>query len=200
MAEDRKTPSSVKQEAAPAAPAPAAFTPEQLTQAVMALAQMAGGQQAFMEFMKGNTPKRRKTLDEYLREKPRKYLHREVYQNNSLVNPKGLAQKTLDTLDTLATGDYTPGDGGVTFHVVRVGAGKFSRINIFYDNKSLEQRMALYMRYPKFTDIVNAIAAEMAVKGIEPVLEERPDPPDWAKVEEVETPVEVSKTFLPTVG
>lgn len=119
-------------------------------------------------------PRRRKTMAEYLKEHPRKRLKHEVYQNGRLVNPAGLSRETIDKLDTLASGRYA--EGMVQVVRLRDGVdGRSTRIHIFYSNKTLEQRMLFYMKFPTFTKLVNTIVDEMAtLRG--PVVEDNEDP------------------------
>lgn len=139
-----------------------------LEEAISLIAQSMAKQSEFQEALVKNSPKRKKTMQEYLKEKPRKRLLRETYQNGRLVNPAGLSRETIEKLDTLAPGIYS--DGLVQILRISDGvSGTNSRIHIMYSNKSLEQRMILYMRFPTFTKLVNAVAAEMAARGIDPV-------------------------------
>lgn len=135
------------------------------------IAELMERQTDYNEFAKQNAVRRRRTMAEYLAEKPRKRLLHEVYQNGRLVNPGGLSVETLRKLDTLATGKYA--DGAVDVIRVRDGInGVNSRIHIVYSNRSVEQRMAFYMKFPTFTDLVTAVVAEMAARGIAPVMDE----------------------------
>jgi hypothetical protein len=143
-----------------------------LEQAIAMIAQSMQKQSEFQELLVQATPKRRKSLQEFMAERPEKKMLRDVYQNGRLVNPSGLSTATLKRLDTLATGSYADG----LVHVVRIGAGVDSRIHIMYSNKTIEQRMAFYVRFPSFTALVNAIADEMAAKGVKPVIEPAREP------------------------
>jgi uncharacterized membrane protein YdfJ with MMPL/SSD domain len=125
-------------------------------------------------------PKRRKTMQEFLAERKKagriKWLKHDVYQNGRLVNPKGLSQETLDILDTLNTGVYAEG----LVHLVRIKDGVnglTSRIHIMYNNKTLEERMVFYMKFPTFTQIVTTVSDEMKTRGIEFVHEPGADAP-----------------------
>jgi len=113
-------------------------------------------------------PRRKRTMQEYLAEKKQKgqlkFLKHDVYQNGRLVNPKGLSQATLDVLDTLHSGSYA--DGMVDVIRIRDGVdGKNSRIHIMYNNKTIEERMMFYMRFPTFTKIVETIETEMKARN-----------------------------------
>jgi hypothetical protein len=116
-------------------------------------------------------PRRRKTLREFLKERPQKRLIRPVFQNGREVNPAGLSDETIKRLDTVATGIY----GNGMLNVIRLTDGLHSRIHIMYSNKSIEQRMAFYMQFPSFTSIVNTVVSEMKARGVEPINE--PPPP-----------------------
>jgi hypothetical protein len=155
--------------------AAASAVPEQkytLEQAIALIAQSMQKQSEFQEQLVAATPKRRKSLQEFMAERPEKKMLHDVYQNGRLVNPSGLSSATLKRLDTLAQGTYADG----LIHVIRVGAGLDARIHIMYSNKSLEQRMGFYVRFPSFTALVNAIADEMAAKGIKPVMDAAREP------------------------
>jgi hypothetical protein len=147
----------------------------QLAAAMAKIAELMERQTEYNEFAKQNAPRRKKTMQEYLQEKPRKRLLHAVYQNGRLVNPAGLSKETIQRLDTFATGKYCDG----LLDVVRIKDGVdgiSSRIHIIYNNKSIEQRMQFYMRFPTFTAIVDAVVAEMAARGIAPVMEKAADP------------------------
>lgn len=166
--------------AAPAIPAAPGY--EQLmAMFVASQQQIAGLLQQQAEYNKQAlkiAPRRKKTMAEYLAKNPRKFLKHDVYQNGHLVNPKGLSQATLDLLDTLASGVYC--DGMIRVDRIKDGVdGISSRIHIRYNNKSLEQRMALYMRFPTFTKMVNDIAAEMKALGVAPIHEKGADAPSF---------------------
>ena len=177
---ERSAPSRPTQSSAPAP----STTEQQLSAAMAALAESNARIAALMEKQSEYnaealriSPRRRKTLAEYLKEKPRKRLLHEVYQNGRLVNPAGLSIETIKKLDGLATGKYA--DGMVDVMRIKDGVdGIATRIHIFYRNRSLEQRMLFYMKFPTFTAIVNAIANEMAALGIEPVVDKIADPPE----------------------
>ncbi len=127
------------------------------------------------DFSEKTAPRRRKTLTEYLAEKPRKRLMREVYQNGRPVNPQGLSAETIKTLDTLAPGKYADG----LVDVVRVADGPgniHSRIHLMYNTKHESERMQIYMKFPSFSAMVRAIAAEMAANGVAPVMDAVADP------------------------
>lgn len=186
MAEDRSSSRSIQQTPSiPSMPAPAASltTEQQLALALAALAESSSKMTALMEQQAEYNkqalkiaPRRRKTMAEYLSEKPRKYLKHDVYQNGRPVNPSGLSKDTIDLLDTLATGKYCDG----LIDVVRISdgpGGVNSRIHIMYNNGSMEERMMFYMRFPTFTKIVTDVAAEMKLLGIKPVEEACPDRP-----------------------
>jgi hypothetical protein len=170
--------------AAPAAaPAlPPMTTEQQLALALTALAasntkvvELMEAQTAFNEFQKRNAVRRRKTMAEYLRQKPRKRLLHETFQNGRLINPSGLSLETIQKLDTLATGTYADG----LVQIVRISDGPQglnSRIHVFYNNRTPEQRMVFSMRFPTFTHLVNTVAAEMASRNIAPVNDPAPDP------------------------
>ena len=157
--------------------APALSTEQMLASALAALsesnakiASLMEKQADFNEFAKQNATPRRKTMQEYLQENPRKRLLHDVYQNSRLVNPSGLSWATIKRLDTLATGKYC--DGLIDVVRIKDGVdGLNTRIHIFYANKTLEQRMSFYVMFPSFTKMVNAIADEMAAREVAPVVE-----------------------------
>ncbi len=127
------------------------------------------------EYALKNAPIRRKTMAEYLKEKPRKRLLHDTFQNGRPVNPKGLSQETLNKLDTIAPGTYA--EGLLTVIRVKEGLnGLHTRIHIFYSNKHEDQKMAFYIKFPTFTAIVNTIINEMALLSIAPVLDAVADP------------------------
>jgi hypothetical protein len=133
-------------------------------------------------------PRRRKSMQEYLAEKKQKgqlkFLRHDVYQNGRLVRPNGLSQATIDVLDTLNTGSYS--DGAVDVIRIRDGVdGRNSRIHIMYNNKTIEERMMFYMKFPTFTKIVETIAAEMKARDIAFVNEVGQDPPEFEFPEEL---------------
>lgn len=173
---------------APTAPTTPAVPPyEQLLSMFVSsqqqIAQLLEQQQEYNKQALRIAPRRKKTMAEYLAKNPRKYLKHDVYQNGHLVNPKGLSQATLDTLDTLASGTYC--DGMV--HVIRIrdGVGGISsRIHLRYSNMTQEQRMTFYIRFPTFTKIVQDVADEMKARRIPPVHDAAPDPPAFAFPEE----------------
>jgi hypothetical protein len=170
------------QTAAPAAPAAApAAAPSYETllsmfvQSQQQIAQLLERQAAYNEEALKIAPRRKKSMEEYLKEKPRKRLLHEVYQNGRLVNPAGLSWDTIKLLDTLAPGTYAEG----MVDVIRVKDGLNgvnSRIHIIYSNKHDAQRMEFNMRFPTFTKLVQTIAAEMAALGIKPVKDDVADP------------------------
>lgn len=179
----QRNPPAAPAASTPAAPAAAPMTTEQqlsLTMAALAesnkrIADLMEQQAAYNREALKIAPRRRKTMGEYLQEKPRKRLLHDVYQNGHLVNPKGLSKDTIELLDTLATGTYC--DGLVQVVRIKDGLnGVNSRIHIVYNNKSIEQRMVVYMRFPTFTKMVNEIATEMKALGIAPVKEAVADP------------------------
>lgn len=152
---------------------------QQLAAAIAALAtsqaQIAQLMERQADFNEKNAIRRKKTMEEYLKEKPRKRLLHQVFQNGRDVNPSGLSWGTIKLLDTLATGTY--GDGIVDVIRIKDGLnGVNSRIHITYNNKHEAQRMQFNMRYPTFTKLVQDIAAEMAVLGIAPVHDQPADP------------------------
>jgi hypothetical protein len=127
-------------------------------------------------------PRRKKSMAEYLKERNdkgrSKFLPHIVYQNGREVNPSGLSPETINVLDTLATGKYCDG----IIDVIRVSDGPEgvnSRIHLCYNNGTIEERMVFYMRFPTFTKIVQDIAAEMAARGIAPVIEKGRDKPEF---------------------
>lgn len=168
MADNTRSESTARvQPTAPAA-ASTSVAPATLEAAIAALAQ---SQAKIAELMERQAeynaealriaPRRRRTLVEYLKEKPRKRLLHEVFQNGRLVNPAGLSVETIKKLDTIAAGSYA--DGMLRVMRIKDGVdGVATRIHIFYSNKTLEQRMQFYMRFPTFTEIVNTIVNEMA--------------------------------------
>lgn len=162
--EQRKTPAPAAQTSAPALSTEALLAQAlaQLTASNAKIAELMERQTEFNEFSKRNTPKRKTTMREFMKKHPQKRLKHPVYQNGREVNPSGLSQKTIDLLDTLATGHYC--DGLVDVIRLQDGInGVNSRIHIMYNNKTLEQRMVLYMRFPTLTKMIEQIAAEMAL-------------------------------------
>lgn len=163
MANDRNTPT-------PAAPAAAPAPTYTLEDAIKLIAQSMAQQTALQEQVAANTPKRRKTMEEFLAENPEKKLLHDTYQNGRPVNPAGLSAATIRLLDTLAPGVYA--DGLVSVARVTDGVdGINTRIHLFYSNKELGQRMAFYMRFPTFTSIVKTIADEMKALGRAPIMD-----------------------------
>jgi len=160
-------------------------TEQLLAQALAKITELMERQTATAEFTAKHAPKARKTLAQYLIEKPRKRLHRPAYVNGRDVKPMNISQKTIDNLDTVAQGIYTKNNVTVTVRRIDDGDKKFSRIHLFKNDKSLEQRMAFYMAFPTFASIVEFIHEHMAANGMAPVLDPRPDP-------EVEEIVEVN--------
>jgi hypothetical protein len=174
-------PSNTPVQSAPAQPAPTtmeallAQTLSQLSASNAKIAELMEKQTAQNEFAQKNAPRRKKTMAEYLIEKPRKRLLHEAFQNGRLVNPKGLSRATLEKLDTLNSGHYA--DGMVDVVRIKDGVeGINSRIHIVYNNKTLEQRIMFYMRFRTFTELVNAIADEMVARDIPPVHDKAADP------------------------
>lgn len=150
---------------------PAAAPTYTLEDAIKLIAQSMAQQTALQEQVAHNTPKRRKTMEEFLAENPEKKLLHETFQNGRPVDPSGLSASTLRLLDTLAPGVYA--DGLVSVARVTDGPnGINSRIHLFYSNKEMGQRMQFYMRFPTFTSLVKAIAAEMAANGKKPVMDD----------------------------
>ncbi len=160
-------------------------TEQLLAQALAKITELMERQTATSEFAAKHAPRARKTLAQYLIEKPRKRLHRETYVNGRPVMPRNLSQKTIDDLDTLAPGVYTKNNVTVTVRRFDDGNKTFSRIQLFKNDKSLEQRMAFYMAFPTFAEIVRFIHAEMAANGVDPVVDPRAEP-------EIEEIVEVN--------
>lgn len=159
----------------PAQAVPVVVPEPTLAQAMAKIAELMERQSAYNEFAIKNSPRRKKTMAEYLKEHPRKRLLRPVFQNGRPVNPRGLSLETIKKLDTLATGHYCDG----LIDVVRVKDGingVNSRIHIMYNNKSEMQKMEIYIRFPSFTKMVNDILADMAAQEIKPVLEAVADP------------------------
>lgn len=133
-------------------------------------------------------PRRKKTMGEYLAQRKAKgiskHLPHLVYQNGRLVNPSGLSEKTLMALDQLATGSYC--DGLISVQRIQDGVdGINSRIHLRYNNGTVEERMFFYMRFPKFTKIVEEITAEMKERKIAPVIEKGMDAPEFDFPEEL---------------
>jgi hypothetical protein len=155
-------------------PTPAAEPAEPkytLEDAIKLIAQSMAQQTALQAQVAANTPKRRKTMEEYLAENPEKKLLHETFQNGRPVNPSGLSAATIRLLDTLAPGVYADG----LLSVARVTDGPNginTRIHIFYSNKEIGERMNFYMRFPTFTSIVKTIAEEMVVNGKKPIMDE----------------------------
>jgi hypothetical protein len=157
------------------APADKKYT---LEDAIALIAQSMAAQTQFQKSLSENAPRRKKTMGEYLAEHPRKRLLHDTFQNGRPVNPSGLSQETLLTLDTFATGTYC--DGLIDVVRIRDGAkGIASRIHIMYNNKSDAQKMEMYMRFPTFTALVKAVAADMAAQGIKPVSDPVEDDRVW---------------------
>lgn len=186
MASDRISSTSSPAPAPAEAPAPALTTEQQLVAALAALAQsntriteLMEQQAAYNRAALRIAPRRKKLMGEYLAERKKagraKFLPHEVYQNGRLVNPSGLSQETIDTLDTINTGTYC--DGMVD--VIRMGVGVNARIHIRYDNGTVEERMMFYMRFPTFTKLVQDIAADMKVQGKVSVKEPGAEAPEF---------------------
>jgi hypothetical protein len=189
MADTRNIPTQAP--ATSPAPTPAAPTATEalLAQTLAALAQsneritgLMEQQAAYNKAALKIAPRRKKSMGEYLAVRKQKgiskFLPHLVYQNGRLVNPAGLAQETINTLDTLASGHYCDG----LLDVVRVSDGVDgvnSRIHLCYNNRTVEERMFFYMRFPSFTKIVTDIAAEMKARNIAPVIEKGMDPPEF---------------------
>jgi hypothetical protein len=180
--QNQKPAASAAPSAAPAV-VPTNFNMEQLfamfaasqKQLADSQAQIAALMERQTEFNEKNAIRRKKTMEEYLKERPRKRLLHQVFQNGREVNPAGLSWDTIRLLDTLATGTY--GEGIVDVVRIKDGLnGVNSRIHISYNNKHEAQRMQFNMRYPTFTKLVQDIAAEMKVLGIEPVNDAVADP------------------------
>ncbi len=163
----------------PVVEAPVVETPKYtLEDAIALIAKSMAAQTQFQEQLAANSPRRRKSMEEYLAEKPRKRLLHDVYQNGRPVNPSGLSEATLKKLDTFAQGKYC--DGLIDVIRIRDGAkGIASRIHLMYANKSLEDRMTFYVKFPTFTALVNAVTADMAAQGIAPVYEAVEDDRVW---------------------
>jgi hypothetical protein len=167
MAEDKKA----QAEAAPK------YT---LEDAIALIAQSMANQTEFQKALAQNAPRRKKTLDEYLREKPRRRLLHDVYQNGREVNPSGLSRETIEKLDTFAQGKYC--NGLIDVLRIRDGVnGVSSRIHIMYANKTLEQRMTFYVQFPTFRSLVDQVVADMAAQGIKPVQEAVADDRLWVE-------------------
>lgn len=157
-------------DATPAAPAPADNQLYTLEAAIKLIAQSMAQQTQIQEQVAANTPKRRRTMEEYLVDFPEKRLLHDTFQNGRPVSAAGLSAATIRLLDTLAPGVYA--DGLVSVARIKEGPdGVNSRIHLFYSNKELGQRMNFYMRFPTFTSIVKTIAEEMIVLGREPVMD-----------------------------
>ena len=184
-----RTSATAEETVEPTGPAPIQTT-EQLL--VSTLAALAASQTKMSELMEQQAaynkaalkiaPRRKKSMAEYLRERNNrgisKYLPHIVYQNGREVNPSGLSKETIATLDTLATGHYCDG----LVDVVRISdgfEGVNSRIHLCYNNKTDDERMSIYMRFPTFTKMVMDIAAEMVTRGIAPVVEKGRDMPEF---------------------
>jgi hypothetical protein len=168
------------QKSVPTPPAPAGTPEPQTTDQLLAavMAQLAASNTRIADLMEQQAaynkqalkiaPRRKKTMAEYLKERQargggKKLLH-DVYQNGRLVNPSGLSTKTIEKLDTLATGSYCDG----MIEVVRIRSGPKgigTRIHLRYNNGTIEERMQFYMRFPTFTKIVEDIVSEMAERA-----------------------------------
>ncbi|OGT59085.1 MAG: hypothetical protein A3E01_06100 [Gammaproteobacteria bacterium RIFCSPHIGHO2_12_FULL_63_22] len=157
---------------------PASAPKYSLEEAVALIAQSIAQQGEFQKQLVKATPKPRTTLRDFLKKHPQKRLHHEVFQAGRPVNPAGLSQDTIDLLDTLDT-RKSMCDGMVDVVRIRDGVGGAnSRIHLLYNNQTLEQRMAFYMRFPTFTALVKALVAEQAAQGITPVHETSAAPVD----------------------
>ena len=168
---------------------PAATTEQLLAQTLAQLtaqqAQMTKLMEQQAEYNKAAlkiAPRRKKSMAEYLSERQKrgmgKFLPHVVYQNGREVNPAGLAQETIDLLDTVASGVYCDG----LVQVVRVSDGPEginSRIHLMYNNRSTEERMQFYMRFPTLTKLVKDIIADMKANGVEPVREKGREAPQY---------------------
>jgi hypothetical protein len=157
---------------------PEAVSPAAFAAALQAIADALKSQtEAQVGFAK-LTPKPKKTMKQYLRERKTRGMGKETirpsYQKGRPINAQGFDPETIERLDTLATGKYCNGD----LEVVRVGRGDESRIHIFYDSfqDNRDMRWMFYMKYPTFKVMVDAIHADMAGQGIQPVVEARPKP------------------------
>lgn len=171
---------------APAAAAPSA-TENLLAQTLAALAQsnakiteLMEQQAAYNKAALKIAPRRKKSMGEYLAERKKKgitkFLPHLVYQNGRQVNPSGLSPDTITTLDQLAQGRYCDG----LVDVIRVTDGVDginTRIHLCYNNRTVEERMFFYMRFPSFTKLVQEIAADMKAQGKAPVVEKGMDEP-----------------------
>ncbi len=177
--------------------APAAQTTEQLLLKTLAAlaesqAQQAASNTKMAEIMEQQAaynkaalkiaPRRKKSMAEYLSDRKKrgitKFLPHLVYQNGRPVNPAGLSKETITKLDQLATGHYCDG----LLDVVRMSDGIDginSRIHICYNNKTDQERMSFYMRFPTFTKIVEDVTAEMKTRKIAPVIEKGMDEPEF---------------------
>jgi hypothetical protein len=185
MADQRPVPP--QPQVTPVAPVVAAATPTEqlLAQALAKITELMERQTATQEFSAKHAPKARKTLAQYLIEKPRKRLHREAYVNGRPVMPRNLSQTTIDLLDTIATGVYTKGTVTVSVKRIDDGDKRYARIHLFKNDKSLEQRMMYYSAFPTFSAVVQFIHETMKANDVAPVNDPRPDP-------EVEEIVEVN--------
>ena len=194
MADQRTTPAPLHTSANPTTPAPTAPTPASSTESLLAqtLSMLAQSNAKITDLMEQQAaynkaalriaPRRKKSMAEYLAVRKQKgiskFLPHLVYQNGRQVNPSGLAQETIDALDKLATGHYCDG----LIDVIRLSDGMDginSRIHLCYNNRTVEERMFFYMRFPSFTKIVTDITTEMAARNIAPVVEKGMDAPEF---------------------
>jgi hypothetical protein len=153
-----------------------------LAESQVKMTQLMEQQAAYNKAALRLAPRRKKSMGEYLKERNdkgrSKFLPHIVYQNGREVNPSGLSPETINVLDTLATGKYCDG----IIDVIRISDGPEgvnSRIHLCYNNGTIEERMVFYMRFPTFTKIVQDISAEMASRGIAPVVEKGRDKPEF---------------------
>ena len=159
-----------------------AQTLAKLTESQAQIAEMMQQQTRYNEAALRIAPRRKKSMGEYLAERQKrgatKFLPHQVYQNGRPVNPSGLSQETINTLDTLATGHYCDG----IVDVIRISDGPKginSRIHLMYNNGNDMERMSFYMRFPTLTKLITDIAAEMKANNIAPVIEKGQDPPQF---------------------
>ncbi len=176
MADNRISPKDVSASAPAAAPVAAPSATELLlAQALARITELMEKQTEFNDFSKRNAPRRKKTMEQYLQENPRKRTLHQVFQNGREVNPSGLSKETLTRLDQLAPGIYADGLVGVIR--VREGLnGLNTRIHLTYDKSTEASKMMFYMRFPSFTALVNGIWEEMKATGKAPVCDDVAEP------------------------
>jgi hypothetical protein len=144
----------------PTTPPVAAATPD----LAAALIESTNRQTELMERLAANQPKKRKTQADIVARRERKRFVHPIYQNGIEAQPYGLSDDTLKRCATLASGKYL----NDVVEVVRTGKDENQRIHLFYDNTTVDKRMALKDSFASFSDMVLKITREMAARGIKP--------------------------------